>query len=88
MTEYGSLSVIDKLRLLAEWGPLLFRLETVLSAETPHDKAKAVVECLQWVSKKTDTTLDDEALEHLEAMLVTAEGRAFVDWAAKKVSGD
>jgi len=86
--EFGSgLGLLDKLRMLAEWAPLLGRLQSITSAKTPHDQALAVVSTLQWAAGKSGTTVDDEALEHVEAVLRTAEGKAAFQWALDKIGG-
>lgn len=83
---YGDgLSFIQKVRLLSEWAPLLARAQAVFEANTPHDRAVAVVDALQWAAGKTPSELDDEALEHIEAVLRTPEGRAFFDWVISKL---
>lgn len=85
---YGDgLSLIQKLRLLSEWAPLLSRAQSIVTADTPHDQAVAVVGALQWAAGKTSSEIDDEALEHVEAVLKTPEGRAFFEWAIDKISG-
>jgi hypothetical protein len=78
--EAGAIPFLNKIQLLAEWAPLLSRLSAVNDAKTPHDRALAVVRALQWASGKSATTLDDEALLHIEAVLKTAEGAAAFDW--------
>jgi hypothetical protein len=84
---YGSpFPLIEKLRLLAEWAPLLGRLQEVGNAKTPHERAVAVVKTLQWAAGKSSTELDDEVLDHIEKLLKTPEGMAFFDWAVKKVT--
>jgi hypothetical protein len=85
---YGAgFPLFEKLKLLAEWAPLLGRLQAVTSAQTPHDQALAIVKALQWAAGKSQTALDDEALFHLEAVLKTPEGAAFFKWAADKITG-
>jgi hypothetical protein len=79
--EYGmGLGLFEKLRMLAEWAPLLNRLQMVALAKTPHDQALAVVSAAQWAAGKSSTSLDDEALAHVEAVLRTPEGKAFFEW--------
>lgn len=83
---YGAnLPILEKLKLLAEWAPLLGRLQAVLNAEKPYDQAVAVVKALQWAAGKSDLELDDEALFHLEALLKSPEGQAFFQWVVSKV---
>lgn len=84
---YGAgLPIFEKLKLLAEWAPLIGRLQAVLDANTPLERATGIVKALQWAAGKSNTTLDDEALYHLEAVLKTAEGQAFFNWVVKQVS--
>jgi hypothetical protein len=83
---YGAnLPILEKLKLLAEWAPLLGRLQAVASAKTPHEQSLAVISAVQWAAGKSNTELDDEALYHLEAVLRSPEGKAFFEWAASKV---
>lgn len=85
---YGAgLPILEKLKMLAEWAPLLGRLQTVMDAKTPEEQALAIVRVLQWAAGKSSTELDDEALFHLEALLKSAEGKAFFGWIVQKVQG-
>jgi hypothetical protein len=85
---YGAnLPILEKLKLLAEWAPLVGRFQAVLNASTPYDQAAAVVAVLQWAAGKSSTDLDDEALFHLEAVLKSPEGQAFFQWIVAKVRG-
>lgn len=84
---YGAnLPIFEKLKLLAEWAPLIGRMQAIIGAETPHDQAIGIVSALRWAAGKSSTDLDDEALFHLEAVLKSAEGQAFFKWAVAKVS--
>lgn len=88
-TEYGSgLGLLDKLRTLAEWAPLLNRLQVLALAEGPHDQAIAIIDTLQWAAGKSSTEIDDEALAHIEAVLQTDEGKAFFGWIVEKLGGE
>jgi len=84
--EFGvGLDLFSKLRMLAEWAPLLNRLQMIALAKEPHDQALAVVSALQWAAGKSANTIDDEALAHVEAVLKTAEGQAFFNWAIDQI---
>jgi len=84
---YGAgMPMLDKLKLLAEWAPLIGRLQSVMDAQTSYDQAAAIVKTLQWAAGKSQTELDDEALFHLEAVLKTNEGKAFFNWVVGKVT--
>ena len=86
--EYGSFPLIEKLKLLAEWAPLLSRLQLVAVAKTPHEQALAVVSTLQWAAGKSETDIDDQALRHIEALLKTKEAQEFLDWTLSQVFGE
>lgn len=77
--EKGIGSMFDRLRLLAEWGPLLSRIQLVAVATTPHDQAKAVMECLLWVTGKTETSIDDRLVARMQAVLATPQGKDLFD---------
>ncbi len=84
---YGAgLPLLEKLKLLAEWAPLIGRFQSVIDAKTPYDQATAVIDMGQWAAGKSSTELDDEALFHLEAVLKTPEGQAFFNWFVSKVT--
>ena len=84
--EFGAgMTLFDKLQLLTEWAPVIGRLQAVMDAKTPQDRAKAIIKALQWAAGKSATTVDDEALFHLEAVLKSPEGAAFFDWVVQKV---
>lgn len=91
MTEpevYGaSFPLFEKLRMLAEWAPLLARLQEVAAADTPHQQALAVVAVAQWAAGKSENKIDDEMLAHVEAVLKTDAGREFLEWALEKIMG-
>lgn len=79
---YGGLSIVDKVRLLAAWAPLLAKLEAVAVAKTPAEKALALIAALKLAADKTTTQKDNNVLELLEAVVKTPEGLALVNWFA------
>lgn len=84
---YGSsLPLLDKLKLFADWAPLLGRMQEISAAKTPYDQAVAIVNAFEWAAGKSDTKLDDEAIFHIEAVLKTPECKAFAEWLASKVN--
>jgi hypothetical protein len=85
---YGTgFPLIERLKLLAEWAPLLAQIQIFSDAKTPHDQAVAVVRLLQWLAGKSTTTLDDESLAHIEAVLRTPEAKAAIDWGYPRLLG-
>lgn len=86
---YGAgLSLFDALKLLSQYGPLLGRVQAIAAAPTAYDKSLAVVDALKWAaSKSTMTQVDDEAVDHLQAILKTPEGKAFFEWLVATIGG-
>lgn len=78
----GGIPILDQLRLLAQWGPLLGFLQQVAQAPTSKDKALAILSALLFASGRTATPIDDEVVKHLEAILKSPEGGALFDWIA------
>lgn len=76
----GSLSTLQKIRMLVDWAPLLSLAEAVSKAEGNQAKALAIVELLRWLSKKTSTETDDKVIDSLAAILKSPEGAAIVNF--------
>lgn len=86
--DYGAgLPFFDRLQMLAEWAPMIGRLQAIMDSDKPEDRALAIIKALQWAAGKSDTTADDEALFHLEAVLRSPEGKALFAWVVSKVGG-
>jgi hypothetical protein len=82
----GGFPILEQLKLLAQWGPLLGRLQAIAVAPTPKDKALAVLDALAFAAGQTTTKIDDEAVANLEAVLKTPEGAALFNWIVTLVS--
>jgi hypothetical protein len=80
-------SLVDQIKLLGEWYPLIAKVQVAISTKDPHDRAVGIVECLLWCAGKSQTEIDDEALEHIEAILKSPEGASAFDWAVAKIEG-
>lgn len=86
--ESPRMSFLDKIRMLAEWSPLLGQVQLIMASPEPADKAQAVIDALQFAATKTPTDIDDEFLAHVEAVLRSEEGQAFFAWVVEKVQGE
>jgi hypothetical protein len=82
------MNIFEKLRLLAEWSPLLTYMQTLAAEDDIHAKAVIVAEALEWVATRTEIEWDDELASHVSDILVSEEGEAFVRWILEKDSGD
>lgn len=80
--KFGALSIVGKIQLLAQWAPLLAKLEAVATAKTPQEKAIALISALKLAADKTATDKDNNVLDLVENVLKTPEGIALVNWFA------
>jgi len=78
---YEGLPILEQIRLLQEWAPLIGYGQRFLSVADPYARAMIVGEALVWLAAKTSTKLDDDLSRHVSSMLGTKEGEAFVRWA-------
>ena len=79
------MNIFEKLRLLAEWSPLLKYMQTLAAEDDIHAKAVIVAEALEWVATRTEIEWDDELASHVSDILVSEEGEAFVRWILEKI---
>ena len=79
--------LIDNLRLLAEWSPMIGLLTATQRAATPKDKAVAVTEVLRFLAMKTPMELDDKVVLLVQQIVLTQQGEALVDYLAELVRG-
>jgi hypothetical protein len=77
--EYGTtLSLWEALRLLQRWAPLIGYARSFVATADPYRRSLVVAEACGWLARQTDTTVDDELVRHVSAVLVTREGEALV----------
>jgi hypothetical protein len=79
-------SLNEKLRILVEWAPLIGLASEISAASTPLDRALRISAALRWVSLKTNTPVDDELVELLEAVLKSPEGEALFQYGVRLVT--
>lgn len=83
------LGLWDKIRLLHEWSPVLSYVQEFLATDDVHERSLVVSNFCEWLASKTPgTTVDDELVKHVDAILRTAEGEAMLRWVAAKVMPD
>ena len=84
--EYGAkLSIWEQIRLLSEWSPLLAYGQRFVAEHDPHLKSIVVAEAAEWLAAKTKaTTVDDELVGLIAAILRSPQGEALVRWGISK----
>jgi hypothetical protein len=71
--------MLDNVRLLVEWAPLLGYGRRLSAAEV-------IADALEWLASRTGNRIDDELARHLAAVLKTPEGAALAGWIADKAA--
>jgi hypothetical protein len=79
---YAGLSIVGKIALLAQWAPMLAKLEAVAVAKTPTERAVAIIAALRMAADNTATKKDNDVLGLIENVIKTPEGLALVNWFA------
>ena len=79
------MNLFEKLRLLAEWAPLMTFAQQLAAEDDMHAKAVIVSEAMEWVASRTDLEWDDELTGLLSDILISEEGEALVRWVIAKM---
>ena len=79
------MNLFEKLRLLAEWAPLMTFAQQLAAEDGMHAKAVIVSEAMEWVASRTDLEWDDELTGLLSDILISEEGEALVRWVIAKM---
>jgi hypothetical protein len=83
------MTVWEKIRLLQEWSPLVTFIQAFLATNDPHAKSMVAADAAEWAAAKTPgTTVDDELVGHIAAILASPQGEAFLRWIVDKIGGD
>jgi len=79
------MNIFEKLKLLAEWSPLLTFAQQLAAEDDIHAKAVIVTEAMEWVASRTEIEWDDELASHISDILISEEGEAFVRWILERM---
>lgn len=74
------MNIFEKIRLVAEWSPLISFLQRFAEEADIHAKAVIVSEAAEWVASRTELEWDDELVDHIADILRSDEGEALVRW--------
>lgn len=87
--KYGSLQNItlwDKIRILQEWSPIVTYVQAFLAEHDTHRKTLIVADACEWLaSKSKNTTVDDELVAQVTAVLKSPQGESLLRWVLAKV---
>lgn len=78
------LSIWDQLALVNQYAPLLSFGQRLISEPDSYKKTIIVADALEWLSAKTQTKYDDEAVKLVSDIVKTREFEALVRWILSK----
>jgi hypothetical protein len=76
-------TVGDKIRQLVEWAPALSLVSEISAAKTAQEQIDGALKLMRFVASKTNTHIDDDLLERIQAVLMSQSGRELVDYIVK-----
>jgi len=81
----GDQSLIDQIRLVREFWPLVAYGRDLLAEPDPYKRAIIIADAAEWMASRTGSRLDDEAVRLLVEIAKTPQGEEFIRWMLKKV---
>lgn len=77
-------NIIDQVRLVQEYWPLLTLGRQALAEDDPYKRAMLLADAVEWLASKSRTRLDDEAVRLITELFRTPQGEQFIRWAINK----
>jgi hypothetical protein len=77
-------NIIDQVRLVQEYWPLITIGRQALAESDPYKRAMIIADGVEWMAGKSRTGLDDEAVRLLTELLRTPQGEQLIRWALHK----
>lgn len=74
------MNFLEKLRLLAEWSPLISYMQRFVAEPDYHAKGVIAGEIAEWFAARTDAEWDDELVDLLVDLFRSQEGEALLRW--------
>jgi len=78
-------SIIDQVRLVQEYWPLVTLGRQALAESDPYKRAMLLADAVEWMASKSQTRLDDEAVRLITELFRTPQGEQLIRWALHKV---
>jgi hypothetical protein len=77
---------VKNLKVLLEWFPLVALITSLGEAARGVPRVHAALQVLRFVAAKTDLKQDDQLVQLFEAILLTEQGRALVDYLSDEIN--
>ena len=78
-------SIIDDVRLVQEYWPLVALGRQALVEGDQYKRAMLLADAVEWLASKSQTPIDDEAVRLITELFRTPQGEQLIRWALHKV---
>lgn len=78
--------MLDNVRTLVEWAPLLGYARRLSAAVDDPGRADAIADAIEWLASRTGNRMDDELARLVAAVLHTPQGAALARWIADRAA--
>lgn len=72
------MTLFEKIKLLAEWSPVISFLQRFAEESDAHAKAIIVSDAAEWFASRTEVEWDDELVDLVADILRSEEGEALL----------
>jgi len=72
--------MFPRLRLLAEYAPLLAYAQELAEHKDPHKRALIALDAVMWLAKRSDNDVDDKVVSLVKSVLATPEGQELFNY--------
>ena len=79
--------MFPRIRLLAEYAPLLAYAQELAENSDPHDRAVIALDAVLWLARRSDNTVDDEVVSLVKEVLASEEGEKLFNYIVEGVMG-
>lgn len=89
MTSTSAVSTLNlrkNLSVVLEWFPIIAMVTALGEAQRGVPRVMAALQILRFVAAKTSIQQDDQLLAMLEAICLTSEGRAVIDYVSDEIA--
>ena len=79
--------MFTRIRLLVEYAPLLGYAQEIVNTDDLHKRMLLVMEAAELLANRSDTTVDDDVLRLISAVLESEEGEALFHYIVDSLKG-
>lgn len=79
------MTIWEQATTLQAWLPLFMYASKISRAQSDEERNGCIADAARWLSSQNKLAVDDELVNHLQQIIATKEGNAFVNWIVSKL---